>query len=140
MSGISKDVEKAWSAAVAARQNAHAPYSGFQVGAAVKLQGVDEPVAGCNVENASFGATLCAERVAITQGVARHGRRRPEFVVVVTDENQATVPCGLCLQVLAEFAPDDLPVHLANLKGVQKTMLLRELLPHAFRSFGVSTP
>jgi len=140
MSGTSEDIQKAWKAALKARLNAHAPYSRFKVGAALQLEGVPDAVVGCNVENASYGGTICAERVAITQAVARFGKIRPQFLVVVTDEIQSTVPCGLCLQALAEFAGDDLPIHLGNDKGLQKTLLLRDLLPQAFRSFQVKTP
>jgi homotetrameric cytidine deaminase len=129
------DVQKAYQAALTARAHAHAPYSRFQVGAALKLKGVAEPVSGCNVENASFGATLCAERGAFVQAVARFGKIEPEFLVIVTAEAEATVPCALCLQVMAEFCGDDLPVHLGNPGGLQKTYRLRDLLPHPFRTF-----
>jgi cytidine deaminase len=135
MSDQKADIEKAYQVALAARKNAHAPYSKFHVGAAVKLKGVPEPVPGCNVENASFGATFCAERTALVQAVARYGRPQPEFVIVVTAEEKATVPCALCLQVMAEFCPDGMPVILANTKGIQKEYKLKDLLPHPFRSF-----
>lgn len=129
------EVNKAVQMALTARANAHAPYSRFQVGATVKLKGIAEPVPGCNVENASFGGTICAERTAITAAVAQHGRIEPEFLVVATGEAKATVPCGLCLQVIAEFAGDDLPIYLANPQGVQKEVRLKDLLPQAFRAF-----
>jgi homotetrameric cytidine deaminase len=133
---VTPDIQKAYEIARLSRQNAHAPYSKFQVGAAVKLKGVAEAVGGCNVENASFGGTICAERGAILQAVAHHGGRiRPEFVVVVTAEKNATPPCGLCLQVLAEFCGDEMPVYLGNLEGVQKKFAFKDLLPHAFRQF-----
>lgn len=136
----SDDVQKAYQIARISRERAHAPYSHFQVGAALKLRGVDEAVGGCNVENASFGATICAERTAYVQAVGRFGRIQPEFVVVVTAEENATVPCALCLQVMAEFSADEMPVYLGNLKGVQKKFLLKDLLPQPFRAFKVENP
>lgn len=138
MSNAANSLEKAVQTAVKARSKAHAPYSRFQVGAALKLKGVEDAIPGCNVENASYGGTICAERTAYTQAVARHGKIEPEFLVVVTDEASATVPCAFCLQVIAEFSPDSLPIYLANLKGVQKQYTLKDLLPHPFRSFKAS--
>lgn len=135
--GISAEVEKAYKMALLARQNAHAPYSHFQVGAALKLKGAAEVVVGCNVENASFGATMCAERTALFTAVARHGRISPEFIVVVTGEARATVPCGLCLQTLAEFCPDAMPVYLGNESGILSEKTFKDFLPHAFRAFEV---
>lgn len=131
----SKAVEAAYRAALKTRGHAHSPYSRFKVGAAVKVRGQRLPITGCNVENASFGATVCAERTALLRAVAEHGSIEPEFIVVVTGEAQATVPCALCLQMMAEFASDTLPVYLANEKGIQKAYKLKDLLPHPFRSF-----
>jgi homotetrameric cytidine deaminase len=85
------------------------------------------------VENASFGAGVCAERVAIFSMVAAAASPRPEFLVVVTDSDPASVPCALCLQVLAEFCPPDFPIHLANLGGVERTVTLGDLLPEPFQ-------
>jgi homotetrameric cytidine deaminase len=133
----SVSISQAHQAALQARTHAHAPYSKFKVGAALQLKGKREPVTGCNVENASFGGTICAERVAVQSAVARFGRIDPEFLVIVTDEKEATVPCALCLQVLAEFCGDDFPIYLGNEKGLLKKYTLRELLPHPFRSFQV---
>lgn len=118
-------------AALAARRHAHAPYSGFLVGAAVLTEG-GEIFPGCNVENRSFGATLCAERVAVTSAVAA-GARRVEAVVIATDAEPPAPPCGLCLQTLAEFAAPELPVLLVNLAGDQQQYLLRDFLPHPFQ-------
>ena len=119
------------------RQHSHSPYSRFRVGAALKLKGQAELILGTNVENASFGATLCAERVALTSAVARFGRIDPEFLVVATGEKQATVPCALCLQVLAEWVDDDFPIHLGNGRGLQRVVRFKDLLPEAFRRFKV---
>jgi len=137
---IQPDVEKAYKIAMMARSRAHAPYSRFKVGAALKIKESDEAVGGCNVENASFGATFCAERTAVVSAVARFGAFRPEFLVVVTGEKKATVPCALCLQVLAEFCPDDMPVYLGNEQGLLEKKLLKDLLPYPFRAFEAAKP
>lgn len=123
-------------AAIEARKRAYAPHSRFQVGAALKIEDIAEPIVGCNVENASYGATLCAERVALFQAVARFGRHhRPEWMVLVTGNADPAVPCALCLQVMAELCSPEFTVFLANPLGVEKTLQLRELLPHPFTSF-----
>lgn len=132
---IKPDVEKAYKLAIATRQNSHSPYSKFKVGAALKLKGVDQPIGGCNVENASFGATMCAERTALFAAVALHGRIKPEFLVVVTGEAKATVPCALCLQALAEFCADDMKVYLGNEQGILSEKTFKDFLPFPFRAF-----
>lgn len=129
-----KKVLSAWSVACKARERAHAPYSKFRVGAAVKFKGHDEAFEGCNIENASFGATLCAERSALAHATSRHGKSEVEFVVVVT-EGEPAPPCGLCLQALVEFAGNDTPIYLATDAGIQKRYFLNELIPQAFRNF-----
>jgi cytidine deaminase len=117
-------------AAVAARNNAHAPYSGFKVGAAVKTK--DGPIyQGCNVENRSYGATICAERIAVGSAISS-GATRMEGVVVVTDTSPPSPPCGLCLQVLAEFGNAQLPILLVNLEGERLESRLGDFLPHPF--------
>jgi cytidine deaminase len=125
---------KAFKVALAARSNAHAPYSKFQVGAALKIKGHDEIFAGCNVENASFGATVCAERNAILGAVAKTGKIEVEFVVVVCDTKPVTVPCALCLQVLSEFSKADVPIHLADTESIKKTVTFGDLLPMPFNT------
>lgn len=128
--------EQVWKAALAARENAHAPYSGFCVGAALKLAGEDRIFAGCNVENASYGATICAERNAVFQMVAAcGGGRREAYMVLVTDTETPTVPCALCLQVLAEFFAPEFLIFLANLDGIQEQVRLSDLLPRPFIEF-----
>ena len=118
-------------AARAARENAHAPYSRFLVGAAV-LAG-RRIHAGCNVENASYGLTICAERNAVAAAVAA-GARRVDAVVVVTATEVPTPPCGACLQVLSELGGRDLPVLLVGKAGEAGAVLrtLGELMPHGF--------
>jgi len=116
-------------AATAARMRAFAPFSKFPVGAA--LEALDGTiVAGCNVESASYGLTMCAERVAVFKGVSE-GMTCFKRVAVVTDTEHPTPPCGACRQVLWEFAPDA-EVILANLQGKVLRFTVRELIPHAF--------
>jgi cytidine deaminase len=126
-------------AAAAARQKAFAPFSHFQVGAALEAED-GTIVTGCNVESASYGLTICAERVAVFKGVSE-GLRRFRRVAVVTDTATPTPPCGACRQVLWEFAPDA-EVILANLAGTVRRFTMRELLPEAFdaRQLGGERP
>lgn len=116
-------------AAAIARARAFAPYSNFQVGAALETES-GTVVLGCNVESASYGLTMCAERTAIFKGVSE-GYRRFRKVAVVTDTATPTPPCGACRQLLWEFAPDA-EVLLANLSGTVLRYTVRELLPAAF--------
>lgn len=129
------DVQKAYKIALEARRNSYSPYSKFKVGAAIKIKGQTIPIGGCNVENASYGATMCAERTALFSAVAKHGKIKPEFIVIVTGEKNATVPCGLCLQALAEFCPDNMKVYLGNEKEILAEKKFKDFLPHAFRVF-----
>lgn len=117
-------------AALAARSHAHAPYSGFKVGAA--LRAPDGSVhAGCNVENAAYPQGQCAEASAIGVLIASGANRIAE-ILVVADGPETISPCGGCRQRLAEFADPATPVHLAALDGVRATVSLGELLPRAF--------
>lgn len=132
-----KSVMDAYQKAKSAREKAHAPYSRFKVGAAIKFQGSRRIFVGCNVENSSFGATNCAERTALFSGIAELGASPVDFIVIVTSQNPPASPCGICRQALAEFASDETPVFLADLKSIKERVLLGELLPKAFRSFKV---
>ncbi|MFM8275147.1 MAG: cytidine deaminase [Gemmata sp.] len=116
-------------AAARAREKAFAPHSKFKVGAAL-LTPDGTIVPGCNVESASYGLTVCAERVAIVRGVT-DGFHCFTRVAVVTDTPTPTPPCGACRQLLWEFAPDA-EVLLANLTGEVVTRTVRELIPGAF--------
>lgn len=120
-----KELEKA---ARAVQEHAHAPYSGFRVGAA--LQAANGAVfVGCNVENASFGLTICAERVAVGAAVSA-GHDEILTVVVVTDVDPPAAPCGACRQVLAEFGPNMEIVAVGP--GQTRSWKLGELLPAQF--------
>lgn len=126
------DWQRLTAEASAVRERAYAPYSNYRVGAA--LLGADGRIfTGCNVENASYGLCLCAERSAVAQLVAQ-GARDMLALVVMTAGPEAGSPCGLCRQTLSEFA-DDLPIGLAVAGDEQPRVIrsLRELLPHAFR-------
>jgi cytidine deaminase len=112
-----------------ARERAHAPYSGFKVGAALKTR-AGEIVTGCNVENASYGLTLCAERVAVFKAVSE-GLEGFDAIVVVADSKRLTAPCGPCRQILWEFC-GDLLVHMVSPRGRSRTLRLRDLLPLPF--------
>lgn len=111
----------------AARHNAYAPYSHYRVGAAV-LTADGQVFTGCNVENAGFGLTVCAERVAVWSAVAA-GHRKFTMLAVATSNGGA--PCGACRQVLVEFAPD-MMVLIADTERLCRQVTVRELLPHFF--------
>lgn len=114
----------------AASKRAYAPYSNFHVGAA--LQTSDGNVhQGCNVENASYGLTTCAERNAIAQSII-NGDHKIQSIVIYTEQEQLTPPCGACRQVLAEFMPSNGTVSSTNHLGDIVTWRIDELLPHAF--------
>jgi len=111
------------------RERAHAPYSNFLVGAAIEDE-AGRIFTGCNVENATYGLSLCAERVAVFKAISE-GAGKLQRVAVVADTAVLTPPCGACRQILWEFC-GDVPVVLANLQGHTETHQLAELYPHAF--------
>jgi cytidine deaminase len=118
-------------AARAVREHAHAPFSKFRVGAAVR--GASGRIfTGCNVENATYGLTVCAERVAIFKAVSE-GERKFESVAVVADTDRLTPPCGACRQILWEFC-GDVDIVLANLKGKIEIHRMAQLFPRPFDS------
>ena len=112
----------------AAREMAYAPYSGYRVGAAL-LAASGQVYTGCNIENASFGATICAERVAAVKAVS-HGEQCFTSLAVVADGPSLPAPCGICRQFLSEFG-QDLQIILANRQGQLEQVRLQELLPGA---------
>ena len=117
-------------AALDVQARAYVPYSNYRVGAAL-LTASGEIIAGCNVENATFGATCCAERSAVFSAVAQ-GYREFRAVAVATNGEDPGSPCGICRQVLAEFG-SDLDVLCFTPEGAEARYRLSELLPHAFK-------
>jgi cytidine deaminase len=116
-------------AALAVRKNAVASYSHFLVGAALETD-TGEIFTGCNVENATYGLTVCAERVAIWKALSE-GRRKFTRIVVAADTDMLTPPCGACRQIIWEFC-GDIPVVLVNLAGRREELSMRDLFPRAF--------
>jgi cytidine deaminase len=112
-----------------ARERAIAPYSGFRVGAAL-LTATGEVVLGCNIENATYGLTTCAERVALLKALS-DGHRAFTMIAVVADTDAPTPPCGPCRQLLWEYC-GDIPVVMANLTEVKAKLQLADLLPLPF--------
>ena len=122
------DAKELMKMAIEARQNAYAPYSHFAVGAALLAES-GKVYTGCNIENASYGLTCCAERNAIFAAVSA-GERRFKMLAVAADSPEPVAPCGACRQVIAEFG---IPlVVMGNLKAETKTMTAEELLPYGF--------
>jgi cytidine deaminase len=123
------DYEALITAATQARENAHAAYSNFRVGAALRATS-GRVFGGCNVENATYGLTVCAERVAIFKAISE-GERGFDAIAVVADTDSLTAPCGACRQLIWEFC-GDVPVILANLQGKTETIPMRDLFPKPF--------
>ena len=123
--------DKLYQAALKGRENSYSPYSNFAVGAAV-LCG-DKIYTGCNVENGSYGLTICAERCAIWKAVSE-GERKFDAICVVADTSAPVSPCGACRQVISELFPKNAPIYMTNLKGQVKESTIEELLPFAFSS------
>ncbi|WP_430734279.1 cytidine deaminase [Fodinisporobacter ferrooxydans] len=123
-------MQKLAQAALNARAHAYVPYSHFPVGAALALKS-GEIVTGCNIENASFGLTNCAERTAIFKAISE-GKSEIEGIVVVADTSEPVSPCGACRQVMVEFCPKDTQVRMMNLRGDLLDTTVGELLPGAF--------
>lgn len=121
-------------AARQAREQAHAPYSNFKVGAAIECSD-GRVMTGCNVENSSYGLSMCAERVAIFKAISEgiHNFRR---IAVIADTHTPVRPCGACRQVISDLFPKDTEVIMANLAGTVESISIHELLPAPFdRSF-----
>src|SRR6059036_2150348 len=118
------DAIKLYEAARRVRDNAHAPFSNFKVGAALETTD-GHIVTGCNVENATYGLTVCAERVAVFKAISE-GHRSFRRIAIVADTEEPTPPCGACRQILWEFG-GDLEIVLGNLKGIQARHQLKDL-------------
>ncbi len=126
----SPKIRALYEAALAVRSRAYAPYSGYFVGAAVQTA-TGAIYVGCNMENASYGATICAERVAMGAAVSAESRPQIVAVMIVTDAEIPWPPCGMCRQVIAEFGAD-CQIYCANLGGVMQQTPFAELYPQSF--------
>ena len=142
-------VQELYREACLVRERAYAPYSGYSVGAAIRTR-AGQVFSGCNVENSSYGATTCAERGAIQKAISEVGKIQLAEVMVVSDANPPWPPCGMCRQVIVEFAESaefgergverngassaqlPLTIYLANLDGALRTFLFRDLFPESF--------
>ncbi len=124
------DQQKLLEASIKARENAYVPYSKFPVGAAL-LTKDGEIILGCNIENASFGLTNCAERTAIFKAVSE-GKKEFAAIAISGNTDGPISPCGACRQVLVEFCDKSMPVYLTNLKGNVTKTTVADLLPGAF--------
>jgi cytidine deaminase len=127
---VAPDIKKAYLLAKKARSLAHAPYSEFKVGATL-LTKDGQAFTGCNVENASYGGAVCAERVAILKAVSS-GEHGFSGIVVVTDAPEPAFPCALCLQIMAEFFDPETCIWVADLKAVRSVHAFEYLLPKPF--------
>ena len=116
--------------ALDAQKNAYAPYSGKHIGAAVRMDN-GKIYNGCNVENASYGGTVCAERIAIFKAISE-GAKKISEVMVVSSEKNPWPPCGFCRQVIAEFAGPETKISLANPQGQARSLKFIDLFPEAF--------
>lgn len=121
---------KLFEAAKAAKENAYVPYSNFRVGAAILLSD-DTIETGCNVENASYGAAICAERTALTK-ITSNGRRDIKAILVTGDTHDPITPCGICRQFIFEFG-DGIPVICTSKDGTELETTINDLLPYGFR-------
>ncbi len=126
------DIQTLIAQAIEARKQAYAPYSNFQVGAAILTKN-NEVFLGCNIENASYGLTNCAERTAIFKAVSE-GEKEIKAIVIVGDTDDPISPCGACRQVMAEFCDENTKIILTNLKGDSVETTINELLPGFFSS------
>jgi cytidine deaminase len=124
-----RKIDELVNCAAKARERAYTPYSHYSVGAAVLTKSGDV-YTGCNIENASYGATCCAERVALFKAISE-GEQDIQMIAVIADGDKPVPPCGICRQVMIELAPQALVV-MSNLEGKRERRTVQELLPSAF--------
>lgn len=125
------DAEELIAIAQTALQQSYSPYSKFKVGSAV-LTKQGKAITGCNIENVAFSPTMCAERLAIFKAISE-GYKDFEMIVVATEANKLTPPCGTCRQVMTEFCDEDFKIILANTKSKRKEYYLKDLIPLPFK-------
>lgn len=124
-------LDRLFKAARLARKNAYAPYSGYHIGAAVRS--ADGKIfSGSNIENASYGGTVCAERTAIWKAITEGAKLPLQEIMIVTDQKDPWPPCGMCRQVLAEFGTEETKIWLADTKEVKKAFLFDQIFPESF--------
>lgn len=123
-------IKKAHKAAIKIRKESYSPYSKFKVGSAL-VTTTGKVYVGTNIENASYGGTICAERVAIFDAV-KNSDKKFAHIVVVADTKTPTPPCGFCRQVMAEFFDDNTQIWIGDLKGLKSVHTFKEILPEAF--------
>jgi cytidine deaminase len=129
----SEKIKQLYSIAVKAREKSHSPYSNCKVGSAILLSN-GKIYSGCNVENSSYGATNCAERVAIQNAASTEGGSGMTIteIMVISNANPPWSPCGMCRQVIAEFASKNVTIYLSNLDGVLHIYEFEKIFPLAF--------
>lgn len=127
---MNENIKKLLDAARKAKENAYAPYSHFHVGAALMTPN-KTIYSGCNVENTSYGLTICAERNAIFQMAAK-GERQITDILVIGDTDQFLPPCGACRQVIAEFSKKETNIYMCNKNGDIKQTTVDEIIPYTF--------
>lgn len=130
VSSASPIVKDLYKMALLAREKSYSPYSGHKVGAAIRTSD-GKIYAGCNIENSSYGATLCAERTAIHKAISENGQLTVTDVMVVTRADPPWPPCGLCRQVIAEFG-NNATIYTSNLEGKLEVFKMDEIFPQAF--------
>jgi cytidine deaminase len=123
-------IEQLLEAAKKAKKNAYSPYSNFRVGSALRTTN-GKIYSGCNVENSSYGLTICAERNAIFQMVSQ-GEQEIEEILILGDTEEFLPPCGACRQVIVEFSKKDTPVYMVNRNGQCKKVTVEEIMPFTF--------
>ncbi len=129
---MKKNLEVLLKKAIAARKKSYSPYSGHKIGAALQMKN-GQVFTGANIENASYGATVCAERTAIWKAISEGAKTPIDEIVIVSDQVDPWPPCGMCLQVLSEFSHPKTKIWIANTKKVVKSFSFEDLFPEAFK-------
>ena len=132
---ITNEIKALWKEANTARLHSHSPYSRFAVGAALSSTAgkTTKIFQGCNVENASYGATVCAERVAFWKAISEGAKNFDKIMLVIDAPKESIVPCAMCLQVMSEFVKPEFEIWTANPKEILGCFQFRELLPTSFQ-------
>ncbi|XP_055302769.1 cytidine deaminase-like [Sitodiplosis mosellana] len=129
---LGKDAQELINAAIEARKFSYSPYSKFKVGAAIRV-GDGSIISGCNVENAAYSPSICAERTAACKAISTGHSEFKAAAVVAFQQDSFTTPCGVCRQVLSEFAKEDIPIYVAKPSPVRVLVTsIKSLLPHSF--------